>query len=151
MNCRAGFFDAGVVGVECEVPRPSSRIAKLRRPTFYTCFAYNKTMLFIESSLFTQQLSDYLSDDSYAEFQAFLCRQPDAGAIIRGSGGLRKMRWRASGRGKRGGLRMIYYWRADRDRIYCLTLYAKNEMADLSAPEIRLLRDLMERWLHEKT
>lgn len=108
-------------------------------------------MLFIESSLFTQQLPGYLSDDSYAELQAFLCRQPDAGNLIRGSGGLRKLRWRASGRGKWGGLRMIYYWRVDRDRIYCLTLYAKNEMADLSALEIRVLRDLVERWLHEKT
>lgn len=78
-------------------------------------------------------------------------RRPDADALIRGSGGLRKLRWGTSGRGKRGGLRMIYYWRVDRDRIYCLTLYAKNEMEDLSASEIRVLRDLVERWLHEKT
>jgi mRNA-degrading endonuclease RelE of RelBE toxin-antitoxin system len=117
----------------------------------YTRFTYDNKILFIESSLFTKQLSDYLSDDSYAELQAFLCRQPDAGNLIRGSGGLRKLRWRASGRGKRGGLRMIYYWRVDRDRIYCLTLYTKNEAEDLSASEIRMLHALVERWLHEKT
>ena len=108
-------------------------------------------MIFIESSLFTEQLSTYLTDDSYTELQAFLCRQPDSGDLIRGSGGLRKLRWRASGRGKRGGLRMIYYWRVEPERIYCLTLYAKNEMADLSTSEKRALRNLMERWLHEKT
>lgn len=107
-------------------------------------------MIFIESSLFTEQLSTYLTDDSYTELQAFLCRQPDSGDLIRGSGGLRKLRWRASGRGKRGGLRMIYYWRVEPERIYCLTLYAKNEMADLSTSEIRALHNLMERWLHEK-
>ena len=117
----------------------------------YTHFTYTEKMLFIESLHFTQQLSNCLSDDSYAELQAFLCRQPDAGNLIRGSGGLRKLRWRAAGRGKRGGLRMIYYWRVDHERIYCLTLYAKNEVEDLSASEISVLRVLVERWLHEKT
>lgn len=108
-------------------------------------------MLFIESRIFTQQLPNYLTDDSYAEMQAFLCRQPDFGDLIRGAGGLRKLRWRASGRGKRGGLRVIYYWRVNPERIYCLTLFAKNEMEDLSVSDTRILRDLVERWLHEKT
>lgn len=71
-------------------------------------------------------------------------------AILFEAGRLRKLRWRASGRGKRGGLRVIYYWRVNPERIYCLTLFAKSEMEDLSVSDTRILRDLVERWLHEK-
>jgi mRNA-degrading endonuclease RelE of RelBE toxin-antitoxin system len=71
---------------------------------------------------------------------------PDAGAAIPGSGGLRKMRWRARGRGKRGGLRVIYYWADAQGYIYLLAIYEKNEQSDLSPAEISRLRDLVEEW-----
>ena len=70
-------------------------------------------MLFIETSTFTKQLSRHFDDDSYAALQAFLSVHPEAGDIIRGSGGIRKIRWAMPGRGKRGGSRVIYYWLAE--------------------------------------
>jgi len=89
-------------------------------------------MLFIESAHFTKLLPDYKADDDYREMQVHLSRQPEAGDLIRASGGLRKLRWGTSGRGKRGGVRVIYYWRVDAERIYLMALYAKNEVEDLS-------------------
>ncbi len=108
-------------------------------------------MIFIESSLFSQRLPDYLSDDTYREFQEFLMKQPEAGDVIKSTGGLRKIRWTAKGHGKRGGIRMIYYWYVGPARFYLLTIYAKNEMSDLSADQRRILRELLERWKHEQT
>lgn len=90
-------------------------------------------MLFIETSLFTRLLSDYLSDDEYLGLQAQLMEHPDAGAIVPGSGGVRKLRWAVSGRGKRGGIRVIYYWKCANDEIWMLTLYAKNERSTIPA------------------
>ena len=83
-------------------------------------------LLFVETSAFTKHLPALLDDDSYAALQAFLGAQPHVGSVIRGSGGIRKLRWRSKGRGKRGGIRVIYYWRAPEDRIYLLTLYGKG-------------------------
>lgn len=74
-------------------------------------------MLFIETSTFTKQLPRHLDDDSYAALQAFLSVHPDAGNVIRGSGGIRKIRWAMRGGGKRGGSRVIYYWVAKDDHI----------------------------------
>lgn len=90
-------------------------------------------MLFIETSLFTRLLSDYLSDDEYLGLQALLMEHPDAGAVVPGSGGVRKLRWTVSGRGKRGGIRVIYYWKCANDEIWMLTLYAKNERSTIPA------------------
>ena len=92
-------------------------------------------MLFIETTTFTKQLPRHLDDDSYAALQAFLSVHPDAGDIIRGSGGVRKIRWTMPGRGKRGGSRVIYYWLVREDHIYLLTLYAKGVKEDLTAAE----------------
>ena len=92
-------------------------------------------MLFIETSAFTKQLPRHLDDDSYAALQAFLSVHPGAGDVIRGTGGVRKIRWAMSGRGKRGGSRVIYYWVAKEDHIYLLTLYAKGVKDDLTAAE----------------
>lgn len=71
---------------------------------------YNLAMVFIETPIFTKLVIELLSDDSYAELQQMLLLRPDAGDVIPGSGGLRKVRWRIAGQGKRGGLRIIYYW-----------------------------------------
>lgn len=103
-------------------------------------------MLFIESRIFTRFLNDYLSDDEYSELQAHLAGNPEAGDIIPRSGGIRKVRWGGSGRGKRGGTRIIYYWQVPDSEIYFLTLYSKGEMSDLSAKELEALKRMVETW-----
>ena len=85
-----------------------------------------------------------MDDDSYAGLQSHLARHPDSGDVIRGSGGLRKIRWAGSGRGKRGGLRVIYYWWIGEDRISMLLVYPKNEQDDLSVSQLKLLRKALE-------
>ena len=67
-------------------------------------------MVFIETSLFTRLLPSYLSDDDYSGLQSYLLQKPDAGRLVRGSGGVRKVRWAPSGKGKSGGIRVIYYY-----------------------------------------
>mgnify|MGYP001558195895 FL=1 len=103
-------------------------------------------MLFIESRIFTRFLNDYLNDDEYRELQAHLADNPEAGDIIPRSGGIRKVRWGGSGRGKRGGTRIIYYWQVPDSEIYLLTLYSKGEMSDLSAKELEVLKRMVETW-----
>ena len=73
-----------------------------------------------------------------------LPRRPDAGDLIRGSGGMRKVRWAGSGRGKRGGLRVIYYWWVAKDRISMLHVYPKSEQDDLAADQVKVLRKALE-------
>ena len=79
-------------------------------------------VIFIETSTFTKQLSRQFDDDSYTALQAFLSAHPDAGDVMRGTGGVRKIRWGMTGRGKCGGSRVICYWQAKEDHIYLLTL-----------------------------
>ena len=81
-----------------------------------------------------------MDDTSYSALQVYLAAHPDAGDIIKGSGGIRKMRWAGSGRGKRGGLRLIYYWWVASDRISMLLVYPKNEQDDLTADQVKLLK-----------
>ena len=102
--------------------------------------AYVATVVFVETPVFYHRMQQFLDDDEYAEMQSFLAARPDAGRIIQGSGGFRKLRWAGSGRGKRGGLRVIYYWWVAKDRISLLMVYPKNEMDDLTADELRRLR-----------
>ena len=87
----------------------------------------HRMISFVETKLFTRLVQEYLSDDEYSELQQALLSDPEAGAVIRGSGGVRKLRWGVAGRGKRGGIRVIYYLRSRQDEIWMLTLYAKNE------------------------
>lgn len=82
-----------------------------------------------------------MDDDDYAEMQVYLVNRPDAGRIIKGSGGIRKLRWSGSGRGKRGGLRVIYYWWVDKDRISLLLVYPKSEQDDLTADQLKQLKN----------
>ena len=84
-------------------------------------------MVFIETSTFTKLLSDYLSDDEYQVLQMYLMEHPNTGDIIRGSGGVRKVRWAIGNKGKSGGIRVIYYWKNLTSEIWMLTMYAKNE------------------------
>lgn len=81
-----------------------------------------------------------IGEDGIFAVQMFLLRQPDAGDIIPGSGGCRKLRWAAKGRSKRGGARVIYYWMTDDHRILLIDLYAKNESENLSQAQLKELK-----------
>lgn len=102
-------------------------------------------MIFIETSVFTRQVTSLLSDDEYRKLQVALSAHPDTGAIIPHSGGLRKIRWTMSGRGKRGGVRAIYYWIVAKDQILMLFLYSKTEKDDLTPTQLKVLREVVEK------
>ena len=104
-----------------------------------------RIMVIIETSVFTRRVTALLADDEYRELQATLVERPKAGPVIPGSGGIRKLRWSASGRGKRGGARVIYYWAAEQDHLLMLFIYAKNESDDLTRDQIKTLRHIVER------
>lgn len=84
-------------------------------------------MEFIETSLFTRLIYDYLSEDEYLGLQVYLLRHPDSGNIVPGSGGVRKIRWAMRGKGKRVGVRVIYFWKVSANEIWLLTIYGKSE------------------------
>lgn len=86
-------------------------------------------------------MGDYLSDDEYASLQRALIANPQAGALIPGSGGVRKIRWAVSGRGKRGGVRVIYYAKVHEGVIWMLTIYAKNVSENIPAHILRKIRE----------
>ena len=102
--------------------------------------AYSEPVVFVETPIFTRRISGFMNDDEYGQLQSFLADRPEAGKIIPGSGGIRKLRWAGSGRGKRGGLRVIYFWWMARDRISMLMVYPKNEQDDLSPEQLKLLK-----------
>jgi len=99
---------------------------------------------FIESTVFDRMRDVYLDDDEYAELQAYMTEHPEAGDLIRGSGGLRKLRWRRTGTGKRGGLRVIYFVRYRPDEFWMLTLYAKAKLDSVPAEVLRRLKEAFE-------
>jgi hypothetical protein len=107
--------------------------------------AYNLDVQFIETSVFTRQVTSLLTDEEYSQLQLALLTHPDMGAIVPHSGGLRKIRWSMSGRGKRGGVRAIYYWVVANDEILMLFMYAKNEMDDLTPQQLKVLREIVEK------
>ena len=99
---------------------------------------------FIETKLFTRLVQEYLSDEEYQELQMLLIEQPEAGKIVPGSGGVRKLRWRATGRGKRGGHRIIYFAKVEDQVIWMLTMYPKNVKDDIPAQVLRQIRKEVE-------
>ena len=100
-------------------------------------------MDFIESNIFTRLVLELLSDEEYRLLQTSLMLLPEQGAIIRGSGGLRKMRWPLPGRGKSGGARVIYYL-PGKDRILMIFIYEKAKQEDLTLDQLKRLRRLIE-------
>lgn len=103
-------------------------------------------MVFLETSLFTAALADTWDDDEYARLQAYLSQYPEAGAVVAGTGGVRKVRWRASGRGKRGGARVVYYYANERHQIWLLMAYTTADQADLTPEQKRLIKAVVARW-----
>ncbi len=106
--------------------------------------AYHLGVVIVETGAFTARIRLFLEDDEYRRLQAALAGRPDAGAVIPGTGGLRKLRWAGSGRGKRGGIRVIYFWHQRTARILLLLAYAKNERGDLTEAQKRALKRVIE-------
>jgi mRNA-degrading endonuclease RelE of RelBE toxin-antitoxin system len=102
-------------------------------------------MLIIETAVFTRQVKELLSEDEYRELQTALARHPTAGSLIVGSGGLRKFRWGGKGRGKRGGVRVIYYWAVKREQLLMLLIYPKGQQEGLTPLQIRILKKIVEK------
>ena len=108
--------------------------------------AYNVPMILIETSIFTKEIQRLISEDNYRMLQAALMLRPDAGSLIRGSGGLRKIRWNVPGTGKRGALRVIYYWNPP-DTIFMLFPYRKTEQENLTPDQLKVLRRMVKELL----
>ena len=101
-------------------------------------------MVIVETTIFTRQVTELLPDDEYRQLQAVLTNRPATGALIRGGGGLRKVRWRVPGGGKRGGVRVVYYWAVKQERVLMLFIYPKTERDDLTPAQLRVLRSIVE-------
>ncbi|MBI3399864.1 MAG: type II toxin-antitoxin system RelE/ParE family toxin [Acidobacteria bacterium] len=100
-------------------------------------------MRFVETPIFTNVITRFLDDDEYRSLQVALMLRPEQGPIVRGASGLRKVRWAKAGGGKRGGLRVIYYWAPKERAFYMLYAYAKNEQGDLTPAQARVLGQLV--------
>ena len=103
-------------------------------------------MIFVETSTFTKEIQRLIPDDMYRMLQSALMLRPGSGSLIRGGSGLRKIRWNLPGSGKRGSLRIIYYW-DPQDIIYMLFPYRKNEQEELTMDQIKLLRGIVKELL----
>jgi hypothetical protein len=112
----------------------------------YTSLAQYQNMIFIETPVFTRQIAELLDDDAYSAFQRELASNPEAGNVISGTGGLRKIRIPAKGHGKHGGGRAIYYYFASASRIGLLPAYSKSVQADLTPTQKKTLTKIIEIW-----
>lgn len=103
-------------------------------------------MIFIETPVFTSDLHDHLSDDEYNSLQTYLAEHPTAGALIEDTGGLRKIRWAAHGKGKSGGVRVIYYHVTAAHQIRMLLIYRKGILDTLTDKQKAVLRKINQGW-----
>jgi hypothetical protein len=101
-------------------------------------------MEIIETPIFTRIIQSLIPDELYRELQKTLVLRPDAGNVITGSGGVRKLRWSIPGKGKRGGIRVIYYWYKSQRKILMLYAYSKSQQEDLTTEQLKALRNLLE-------
>ena len=100
-------------------------------------------MKFVETPVFTRELSELLNEEDYRALQLALVFRPEQGKLIPGTGGLRKLRWTVGAKGKRGGCRVIYYWDKKKETIYMLLIYAKSKQGDLTPSQAKLLSRLV--------
>lgn len=107
-------------------------------------------MVIIETRIFTRRIKELMDDDEYRALQETLVNRPDMGDIVQGTGGLRKIRWTQEGRGKSGGVRVIYYWMTENEQLYMLYVYQKSKQEDLTAEQKKDLKSIVERWSDEK-
>jgi hypothetical protein len=109
-------------------------------------------LVFVEAPAFAFRRAHYLDDEEFRRLQLTLLLEPGVGTVIPGTGGFRKMRWHdpRRGKGKRSGLRIVYYWLPIERRLWLFTIYAKNEVVDLTARERRLLKQAIEAELRER-
>ncbi|MCW8856115.1 MAG: type II toxin-antitoxin system RelE/ParE family toxin [Kangiella sp.] len=103
-------------------------------------------MVIIETSIFTKRVKESLNDDDYQQLQEALIINPELGSVLRKSGGLRKVRWKLEGKGKSGGIRVIYYWKVSDSQIYMIYCYPKNELDNLTDAQVAQLKKIVERW-----
>lgn len=103
-------------------------------------------MIIVETSVFSRLIQELMNDDQYRLLQEALIIRPDLGDLIKGSGGLRKVRWKLEGRGKSGGVRVIYYWAVSDDEIRMLYVYKKSRQTDLTPEQLAVLKSIVERW-----
>ena len=103
-------------------------------------------MVIIETSVFSRLIQELMHDDEYRQLQDALITRPDMGDIIKGSGGIRKVRWKLEGRGKSGGVRVIYYWAVSDEQILMLYTYPKSKQENLTKDQVAMLKDIVERW-----
>lgn len=104
-------------------------------------------MVFIETHIFTRLISTLLHEEDYHLVQLHLSIRPESGNIIKGAGGIRKLRWKKSGQGKRGGVRILYYYLSNEDQIFMLYGYSKSDKDDLTKPQLMQLRKAVEEHL----
>lgn len=100
-------------------------------------------MEIFETSVFSKQITRLISDEDYQQLQRVLVINPLAGALIKNSGGLRKLRWRSKGTGKSGGIRVIYYYVTVDNQIFMLVAYEKSKKDDLTKKQLASLRKLV--------
>ncbi len=99
-------------------------------------------LMFIELPSFSRVREDYFTDDQFRDLQEHLIEEPKAGDVVPGSGGVRKLRWKRAGMGKRGGVRVLYYLQDTRGRVWFLTVYAKSARENISVRTLNMLREL---------
>jgi hypothetical protein len=103
-------------------------------------------MILVETSVFTRKIKELITDDDYKDLQEYLIAMPHAGDLIKHSGGVRKIRWGHEGKGKSGGVRVIYYWAVNESQILMLGVYPKSEKVNLTQAQIKALRNIVENW-----
>jgi mRNA-degrading endonuclease RelE of RelBE toxin-antitoxin system len=120
-------------------PSPKLHVFSKKRLALAICTAkpYNCIVEFIEATAFTKNVYIYLTDDEYLGLQSFLLKYPESGKLVPGSGGVRKLRWAMAEKGKRGGVRIIYYFKKQDDEIWLLTIYSKSERDNIPGHVLR--------------